>query len=102
MKRFYIKNEFEFPGQENKPEFNEDIGIASPYRVFLFNDDIHTFDEVIIQLIKAIHCSFEKARTLAYEVHVKGKAMVFSGEMMQCIKVSSVLEEISLHTQIVG
>lgn len=75
-----------------------DIGLSS--RVLLFNDDWHTFDEVIGQLIIATQCSFEKARDLAFEVHVKGKAIVFNGSMKDCLKVSSVLEEIALHTQI--
>jgi ATP-dependent Clp protease adaptor protein ClpS len=69
-------------------------------RVVLFNDDWHTFDEVINQLIKAINCNFEKARDFAFEVHVKGKAIVFSGPLNECLKVSTVLEEIALHTQI--
>ena len=76
----------------------DDIGFGS--KVLLFNDDIHTFDEVINQLIKAIHCDTEKAIQLTNEVHTQGKAVVFSGEMFECIKVSSVLEEIALHTQI--
>jgi ATP-dependent Clp protease adaptor protein ClpS len=76
--------------------------VGTEYRVFLFNDEHHTFDEVITQLIKAINCSFEKARAFAFEVHVKGKAMVHSGSMQTCLKVSAILEEIALHTQIVG
>lgn len=83
-------------------EIEESTTIDTEYRVFLYNDDHHTFDEVIAQLIKAINCSFEKARAYAFEVHVKGKAMVFSGSIESCIKVSSILEEIALHTQIVG
>lgn len=70
-------------------------------RVVLFNDDWHTFDEVISQLIKATNCTFEKARDFAFEVHVKGKAIVFNGSLNECLKVSSVLEEIALHTQII-
>lgn len=70
-------------------------------RVILYNDDWHTFDEVIIQLIKAVNCSFERARDFAFEVHVKGKALVFTGSMAQCLKVTTVLEEIALNTQIV-
>jgi ATP-dependent Clp protease adapter protein ClpS len=66
--------------QQQKPEIIQDTetldDIAS--RVLLFNDDWHTFDEVIAQLIKATNCSFEKARSLTFEVHVKGKAVVFS------------------------
>ena len=70
-------------------------------RVVLYNDDWHTFDEVINQLIKAINCPFEKARDFAFEVHVKGKAIVFSGPLNECLKVSTILEEIALHTQII-
>lgn len=88
--------------KQQKPEIIEDSetldGIAS--RVLLFNDDWHSFDEVIAQLIKALNCSYEKARSLTFEVHVKGKAVVFSGDLKDCLRVSSILEEIALHTQI--
>ncbi len=76
--------------------------IGLPFKVLLFNDDWHSFDEVINQLIKAVHCTFDKARDYAFEVHVKGKACVYTGELQKCLKVSSVLEEISLHTQVVS
>ncbi len=102
MNKQKIFFEHDDPENVRLPEFEEDTDIDLAYRVFLFNDDIHTFDEVIIQLIKATQCSFEKARSYAFEVHVKGKAMVFSGSMEECLKVSSILEEIALHTQIVG
>jgi ATP-dependent Clp protease adapter protein ClpS len=98
----YIKSDLEKP--QSLPEFEteEQTTVDTEYRVFLYNDDHHTFDEVIAQLMKAINCSFEKARAFAFEVHVKGKAMVYSGSLESCIKVSSILEEIALHTQIVG
>jgi len=83
---------------EINTEETTDINISS--RVVLYNDDWHTFEEVINQLIIAVKCSFEKARDFAFEVHVKGKAIVFSGSLSQCLQVSSILEEISLHTQI--
>lgn len=71
-----------------------------PAKVILFNDDIHTFDEVIGQVIKAIHCDSARAEAIAWEVHTSGKAMVYEGPMPECLKVSHILEEISLHTQI--
>ncbi len=82
----------------------EDIDslIGLPFKVILYNDDWHSFDEVITQLMKAVHCTFEKARDYAFEVHVKGKAIVYTGELQKCLKVSSILEEISLHTQVVS
>ncbi|MBA4406438.1 Clp protease ClpS [bacterium] len=85
-----------------EPEIDEQIGIGLPYKVVLFNDDWHSFEEVINQIVKAINCSYEIARGFAFEAHVKGKAIVFEGELNVCLKVSSVLEEISLHTQVVS
>lgn len=85
-----------------EPEISEEISIGLPFKVVLYNDDWHTFDEVINQIIKAVNCSFEKARDLTFEVHVKGKSIVFHGPIPECLKVSSILEEIELHTQIIS
>ncbi len=85
-----------------EPEITDETIVGTPYKVILYNDDVHSFDEVINQIIKAIRCNFEAARSLTFEVHVKGKAIVFIGELAKCLKVSSILEEISLHTQIVS
>ncbi len=75
-------------------------GIDEPARVILFNDNVHTFDEVITQIIKATGCPSSKAEAFAWEVHTQGKATVYSGEMPDCLRVSGILEEIALHTQI--
>jgi ATP-dependent Clp protease adapter protein ClpS len=93
-----VVNSVTFP----EAELDEDVGLGIdlPSRVLLFNDDIHTFDEVIGQLIKAIHCDSKRAEAIAWEVHLHGKSAVFEGDMQNCIKVSGVLEEIGLHTQI--
>jgi len=85
-----------------EPEITDETIVGTPYKVILYNDDVHSFDEVINQIIKAIRCNFEAARSLTFEVHVKGKAIVFIGELAKCLKVSSILEVISLHTQIVS
>jgi len=81
---------------------DEDISIGLACKVILYNDEWHTFEEVINQIIKAINCQFEIARDLTFEVHVKGKALVFSGDMKDCLSVSSVLEEIALNTEIIS
>ncbi|KAF0152848.1 MAG: ATP-dependent Clp protease adaptor protein ClpS [Ignavibacteria bacterium] len=90
------------PQEINEIQNDEDVAVRQPFKVVLFNDDFHSFDEVIFQLIKAIKCSFEAARDFAFEAHVKGKAIVFNGALNECLKVSSVLEEIALHTQILS
>lgn len=76
--------------------------IEVPIKVFLFNDNFHTFDEVISQVCKAIGCSEQHAETIAWEVHTRGKSLVFDGDISQCLRVSSVLEEIGLHTQVIA
>ena len=90
------------PDESQQSEINteETSNTDLSSRVILYNDDSHTFDEVIVQLIIAVNCTYEQARNFAFEVHVKGKAIVFYGSLNNCLKVSSVLEEIALHTQI--
>jgi ATP-dependent Clp protease adaptor protein ClpS len=79
---------------------DEDVAIQLPAKVILFNDNVHTFDDVIGQLIKATACNRSRAEALAWEVHSTGKAVVYDGPMNDCLRVSHVLEEIALHTQI--
>ena len=91
-------NPLELPGQG--PEQEDAILTQDPAKVILFNDEIHTFDEVITQLIKATRCSASRAEELAMEVHTRGRAVVFGGELARCMEVSAILEEIKLMTQI--
>jgi ATP-dependent Clp protease adapter protein ClpS len=97
---------FDFQMQTGTDAYSEtevldtiDAGLAG--RVILFNDEHHTFEEVIVQILKAIRCSVDRAEALTWEVHSRGKAMVYEGEMGECLQVSAILEEIDLHTQIV-
>lgn len=80
----------------------EDESLDSPWRVILYNDDIHTFDEVITQLVKATGCSTAHAEKKAWEVHTRGKAMVYEGTFEECFRVQGVLREIQLVTEIEG
>lgn len=76
--------------------------VYTPWKVVLYDDDIHTFDEVITQIQKATGCSLSKAEELTWKVHNEGKAIVFEGEFEQCLMVDSVLKEIQLVTEIKG
>lgn len=81
-------------------EKNTEVGAQQPAKVILFNDELHTFDEVIMQLIKATGCAHSHAEALTWEVHNNGKAVVYGGTMAKCMQVSGILEEIGLMTQI--
>ena len=54
--------------------------VDTPWRVILFDDDIHTFEDVILQL----------------------KDLVYEGEFFECFRVQGVLKEIQLVTEIEG
>jgi ATP-dependent Clp protease adapter protein ClpS len=69
-------------------------------RVILFNDDWHTFDDVINQLILAINCSHKVAEGMAMTVHTEGKCNVYTGPVEECLSVSAILEQIDLKTSI--
>ncbi|MEX2602093.1 MAG: ATP-dependent Clp protease adaptor ClpS [Balneolaceae bacterium] len=82
------------------PDSDEDL--ATPWSLILYDDDVHTFDEVIHQLIKALGCSVAKAEKLTWKVHTEGKATVYEGPFEECLKRNSVLKEIELITEIIG
>jgi len=85
-----------------KTEEQVEESIDTPWRLFLFDDDIHTFDEVIEQIIKAKGCSQSVAQDLTFQVHNNGKAMIHEGEFLDCLKMEGVLKEIQLVTEIRG
>lgn len=80
----------------------EDEEEKTPWRVILYDDDVHTFNEVIEQLIKALGCSQSHAEDLTYKVHNEGKATVYEGSFEECFEVNGVLKEIQLVTEIKG
>ncbi len=91
-----------------KPQTDSDVledvidetKLKEPVRAILFNDEVHTFDEVINQLIKALRCDHSKAEALTWEVHNTGKSCVYTGELTRCLEITRILEEIELMTQI--
>lgn len=90
------------PDVEVLVEEEIDERIETPWRVILYNDDIHTFDEVITQVVKATGCTSEQAEQYAWQVHTTGKAAVYEGTIEECLRVQGVLREIQLVTEIEG
>ncbi len=92
------------PSRETEQE--TDVAVAesidSPWRVVLYNDAIHTFDEVIRQVVKATGCTTQDAERIAWTVHKEGKALAFEGSFEKCFGVQGVLREIQLVTEIEG
>lgn len=89
---------------ESEPVVEEETEerLDTPWRVILYNDDIHTFDEVIHQIVKATGCTTQEAEAHAWTVHNEGKAAVYEGTFEECFRVQGVLREIQLVTEIEG
>ena len=65
--------------------------LGQPHKVLLFNDSVHSMDEVSVQIIKAINCTPERAVAIMYEAHSKGTTIVFTGSKERCEHVESIL-----------
>lgn len=81
---------------------SRDEEIDNPWKLILYDDDIHTFEEVIQQLQKALGCSLSKAQNLTMKVHNEGKAVVYEGAFEECLRINAILQEIQLITEIKG
>ncbi|MBI3358131.1 MAG: ATP-dependent Clp protease adaptor ClpS [Nitrospirae bacterium] len=89
----------EIPGLFTKVEHATETTL--PWNVVLYNDDVHTINEVILQVQKATGISLEAAFEITMTVHTKGRAICYAGAHTECEKVASVLKEIGLTVEIV-
>jgi len=79
-----------------EPKTDERVELSRPWNVILWNDDVHSFDEVILQVQKATGCSLDRATAITLEAHHNGKAVCFTGPLERCEIVAGKLQEIRL------
>jgi len=72
------------------------------WQVILYNDDYHLFDQVVAQVQKATGYPYRRAYGITMEAHTTGRAVVWTGDIDECLRVEAVLREIGLHTDIVA
>ena len=80
----------------------ENTSVEAPWYVVLFNDEVHAFDEVVLQVMKATGHGLQRAAQVTLQAHTAGKADAFSGPFEECLRVGGVLGEIGLLTEIKG
>ena len=73
---------------------------AMGWKTFLWNDDVNTFDHVILTLQKVVHCKVEEANKMALIVHTEGKAVVYEGHRERCEAVAEALNAYGLNATI--
>ncbi|MBI2932386.1 MAG: ATP-dependent Clp protease adaptor ClpS [Planctomycetes bacterium] len=83
-----------------RPQTEHVVQPRRPWQVILFNEDRHTFDEVILQVQKATGCNLEEATRITWTAHTDGQAVCFSGPLERCEIVAAKLQEIRLNVSI--
>jgi len=91
------------PVEQLAPEEVADLGTGrgEGSKVFLFNCECHSFEDVITQLLKAVPgMTRPLAEDLAWRVHTQGMAEVYRGSPAECDRVAKVLGETGLIVQV--
>ena len=91
------------PPEQTAPEEVADLGTGGGEgnKVFLFNCECHSFEDVITQLLKAVPgMTRPLAEELAWHAHTQGLAEVYRGSAAECDRVARVLGETGLIVQV--
>lgn len=91
------------PAQQTVPKEVADLGTGGGEgsKVFLFNCECHTFEDVITQLLKAVPgMTRPLAEELAWRAHAQGLAEVYRGSALECDRVAKILGETGLIVQV--
>lgn len=70
------------------------------HKLILFNDDINSFDWVILCLMGILNFTYDKALETAMEVHTKGKCLIKTGSFDELKPYKQSLEERGLTLEI--
>lgn len=76
-----------------------DLSEMRPWREFaviLFNDDVHSMDEVEVQLMRALACPLALAQALTARVHHHGRATVAIVQRDRALQIAVILRQINL------
>ena len=75
--------------------------IEKQHQIVIYNDNVNTFEHVIMCLIIICSHEMEQAEQCAMMIHHKGKCGVKSGTMDELIPIAEGLDREVLHIQIV-
>ena len=80
-----------------------DLSEMEPWREFaviLFDDEVHSQDEVVAQLMKALECSMGRASFLMRKVEESNKATIAIVSREKAVYISRVLRQIDLQVEL--
>jgi ATP-dependent Clp protease adapter protein ClpS len=84
-----------------RPELLDDASSTSgDWIVIVFDNDVNTWDEVIMILQRATACSLEEAQMETWEVHHLGRSIVHHGDREECERAGGVIRTIGIRVEI--
>ena len=82
------------------PDLDDGDSSHGAFRVILYDDDWHIFEDVIDQVMKACECDKVKAIEITLDAHSKGRVVCYKGGRGKCRKVAKILREIRLQCEV--
>lgn len=73
---------------------------GTDFRLILYNDDWHGFEEVVLQVMKACGCEIREAARITEEAHLKGRAVALRGDRERCHQAARILREIRIQCEV--
>jgi ATP-dependent Clp protease adapter protein ClpS len=72
----------------------------SSYKLIIYNDSHNTMMDVVVCLMKACKCGYDRAVRIMQEAHHNGKAIALVGTKEECETAQAILQVIKLRTDI--
>lgn len=76
-------------------KFKQEDDPDDAFATMLFNDEIHTYDQVIQTLTRAVECSPKEAIDFATTIDREGRSIVKCSPFQMCSQVKSLIERIT-------
>ena len=68
--------------------------------VVVFNNETNTWDEVVMILMIATHCTLEEAEIETWEIDRLGKSVVHCADQDECEAVAAVIRQIGIQVEV--
>lgn len=88
------------PDQKERTDTKEKLKPDRAWRVILYNDNHHKFDDVVLWIQKATGCSHEVATQITHTAHTQGRAVCYEGTKEKCHKVAGYLRSHGLQVEV--
>ena len=91
-----LPGDLQYKSGENMDLMDDLLEVEDMYATVLFNDEVHTFDEVIMTLTKALDdCDRTKAINYVSLIDKEGRALVKCSQFQACNEVKRIVERIT-------